>query len=209
MDNRTIDGESPPLTARQAEILRFIRDAIEETGFPPTRAEITLAFNFRSPNAAEEHLRALARKGVIEVLQVTARGIRLMEAIGIPLIGRVAAGSPILAEAHIQTRYQIDSNLFKPRADYLLKVRGMSMRDAGILEGDLLAVHASHEARSGQIVVARIANDVTVKRLKKHGAMVELLPENPEFEPIIVDTRREAFAIEGVAVGIVRSGRPL
>lgn len=206
--NRDTEDDGPALTPRQGEILRFIRDAIEETGFPPTRAEITLAFDFRSPNAAEEHLRALARKGVIEVLQGTARGIRLKEAIGIPLIGRVAAGSPMLAEAHVQARYQLDSNLFKPRADYLLKVRGMSMRDAGILEGDLLAVHATHEARSGQIVVARLANDVTVKRLKKHGAVIELLPENPEFEPIQVDPREEEFAIEGVAVGIVRNGRP-
>lgn len=196
-----------PLTAQQQKILDFVRQAIEATGFPPTRAEIMQAFDFRSPNAAESHLRTLERKGAIELMRGSARGIRLKEDAGLPLIGRVAAGSPILAEANVQGRYQIDPALFKPRADYLLKVRGMSMRDAGILDGDLLAVHSTPEARSGQIVVARLQDDVTVKRFQRHGAVVELIPENPEFEPIVVDTRREPLAIEGVAVGLVRSGK--
>ena len=193
------------LTPRQAEILQLIRDTIEETGFPPTRMEISRMLGFASPNAAEEHLRALERKGVIEILDGTARGLRLKEALGLPLVGRVAAGSPILAEEHIVGRYSVDPGLFHPRADYLLKVRGMSMRDAGILDGDMLAVHKTEDARSGQIVVARLADEVTVKRLRRKGATVELLPENPEFKPIVVDTRSSPFAIEGVAVGIIRS----
>jgi repressor LexA len=195
------------LTSQQHKILQFIRQAIESTGFPPTRAEIARALSFRSPNAAESHLRALERKGVIEILQGAARGIRVTEAPGIPLIGRVAAGSPILAEEHVERRYQFDSSFFKPRADYLLRVRGMSMRDVGILDGDLLAVHRTAEARSGQIVVARVHDEVTVKRLRRRGAVIELLPENPEFEPILVDTRREPLAIEGIAVGVIRNGR--
>lgn len=193
------------LTARQAEILQLIRDTIEGTGFPPTRMEIARMLNFASPNAAEEHLRALERKGMIEILDGTARGLRLKEALGLPLVGRVAAGSPILSEQHIIGRYSIDPNLFRPRADYLLKVRGMSMRDAGILDGDFLAVHKSDDARSGQIVVARLADEVTVKRLRRRGTTVELLPENADFKPITVDTRRETFVIEGLAVGIIRN----
>ena len=194
------------LTPRQTEILDFIRRTIEAEGLPPTRAEIMRLFGFKSPNAAEEHLRALERKGAIEIREGTARGIRLREALGLPLIGRVAAGSPILAEANIQGRYQVDQSLFKPRADYLLRVRGTSMRDAGILEGDLLAVHSTREARSGQIVVARVGDEVTVKRLRRSGAAVELHPENPDFDVIRVDPREERFAIEGIAVGLVRAG---
>jgi repressor LexA len=193
------------LTPRQAEILQIIRDTIAETGFPPTRAEIARMLDFASPNAAEEHLRALERKGVIEILDGTARGLRLKEAAGLPLVGRVAAGSPILAEEHIVGRYAVDPHLFQPRADYLLKVRGMSMRDAGILDGDILAVHKTGEARSGQIVVARLHDEVTVKRLRRRGGTVELLPENPEFKTIVVDTRAEQFAIEGLAVGVIRN----
>ncbi len=193
------------LTPRQAEILQLIRDTIAETGFPPTRAEIARMLDFASPNAAEEHLRALERKGMIEILDGTARGLRLKEAAGLPLVGRVAAGSPILAEEHIVGRYAVDPHLFRPRADYLLKVRGMSMRDAGILDGDILAVHKTDEARSGQIVVARLHDEVTVKRLRRRGATVELLPENPEFKPIVVDTRGAPFAIEGIAVGVIRN----
>ena len=197
------------LTPRQAEVLQLIRDTVESSGYPPTRAEIAQVFGFRSANAAEDHLRALARKGLIEIEEGRARGIRLREALGIPLIGRVAAGQPILAEAHVQGRYQIDPGLFKPRADFLLKVRGLSMIEAGILEGDLLAVHRSAEARSGQIVVARIGDEVTVKRLKRRGGTLELLPENPDFAPIVVDPRRDAFAIEGIAVGLIRGGKAL
>ena len=197
------------LTPRQAEVLQLIRDTVESSGYPPTRAEIAQAFGFRSANAAEDHLRALARKGLIEIEEGRARGIRLREALGIPLIGRVAAGQPILAEAHVQGRYQIDPGLFKPRADFLLKVRGLSMIEAGILEGDLLAVHRTAEARSGQIVVARIGDEVTVKRLKRRGGTLELLPENPDFAPIVVDPRRDAFAIEGIAVGLIRGGKAL
>jgi repressor LexA len=193
------------LTPRQAEILQLIRDTIEETGFPPTRMEIARMLGFASPNAAEEHLRALERKGVLEILDGTARGLRLTEALGLPLVGRVAAGAPMLAEEHIVGRYSVDPNLFRPRADYLLKVRGMSMRDAGILDGDLLAVHKTVEARSGQIVVARLQDEVTVKRLRRRGATVELLPENPDFKPIVIDSRETPLAIEGIAVGVIRN----
>ncbi|MDD3355009.1 transcriptional repressor LexA [Zoogloea sp.] len=196
---------SEQLTPRQQEILRLIRDTVEQEGRPPTRAEICTAFGFRSPNAAETHLRALAAKGVITLEEGRARGIRLMEALGLPLIGRVAAGSPILAAEHIQGRYQVDPGLFSPRADYLLQVRGMSMRDAGILDGDLLAVHRTREARNGQIVVARVDNEVTVKRLERKGAIVELQPANPDFAPIVVDTRQEELEIEGLAVGLIRN----
>ncbi|MFZ5507232.1 MAG: transcriptional repressor LexA [Pseudomonadota bacterium] len=194
------------LTPRQQEILQLIRDAVSERGSPPTRAEIAQAFGFRSPNAAESHLRALARKGVISLDEGRARGIRLSEPAGIPLIGRVAAGNPILADAHVQGRYQVDPAMFSPRADYLLRVRGLSMRDAGILDGDLIAVHATSEAHNGQIIVARLHDEVTVKRLRRSGAQVELLPENPEFSPIVVDTRRDPLVIEGVMVGLIRNG---
>jgi len=197
-----------PLTPHQAKVLRLVQDAIEANGYPPTRAEICRAMGFSSPNAAEKHLRTLERKGAIAI-DGSHRGIRLMTDTGLPLIGRVAAGSPILAEANVQARYRVDPTLFKPRADYLLKVRGLSMRDAGILDGDLLAVHATHEARSGQIVVARLHDEVTVKRYKRSGSRVQLLPENPDFKIIEVDPRRDALAIEGVAVGIIRSGRTL
>ena len=197
------------LTARQAEVLQLIADFLQATGFPPTRAEIAAQLGFRSPNAAEDHLRALERKGYIEMLPGASRGIRLRENLGIPVVGRVAAGSPILAEQHIQGRYQLDPALFKPRADYLLKVRGLSMRDVGILDGDLLAVHRTSEARSGQIVVARLGNEVTVKRFKRQGNQVQLLPENLDFEPILVDLKRDFFAIEGLGVGIIRNGKTL
>jgi len=193
-----------PLTRRQAQILRFIQDAIEENGYPPTLVEIARAFRFRSPNAAADHLKALARKGAVEVAEGLSRGIRLKTEPGLPLIGRVAAGSPILAEANVQARYRVDPALFKPRADYLLKVRGLSMRDAGILDGDLLAVHSTHEARSGQIVVARLHDEVTVKRLKRRGHQIELVAENPDYKSIVLDPRRDAVAIEGVAVGVIR-----
>jgi len=198
---------NPTLTPRQQEILQLIRDTVAATGVPPTRAEICQAFGFASPNAAEDHLRALARKGAIELSEGIARGIRLPEPPGLPLVGRVAAGQPILAEQHIQARYQVDPSLFKPQADYLLKVRGQSMRDIGILDGDLLAVHRTSEARSGQIIVARLHDEVTVKRLHRQGSVVELLPENPDFEPIVIDPRQDFFAIEGLAVGVIRNGR--
>lgn len=197
-----------PLTPRQAKILQLVRDAIEADGYPPTRAEICRAMGFSSPNAAEKHLRTLERKGAIQI-DGSHRGIRLKTEAGLPLIGRVAAGSPILAEANVQARYRVDPALFKPRADYLLKVRGSSMRDAGILDGDLLAVHATHEARSGQIVVARLHDEVTVKRLRRRGHHIELVAENPDYQSIVLDPRRDALAIEGVAVGIIRSGRTL
>lgn len=197
------------LTARQAEVLQLIADFLQATGFPPTRAEIAAQLGFRSANAAEDHLRALERKGYIEMLPGASRGLRLLENQGIPVVGRVAAGSPILAEQHIQGRYQLDPALFNPRADYLLKVRGMSMRNVGILEGDLLAVHRTSEARSGQIVVARLGNEVTVKRFKRQGNQVQLLPENPDFEPILVDLKRDSFAIEGLGVGIIRNSKAL
>src|SRR5262247_3085630 len=186
------------LTERQNEILRLIRELTEVSGYPPTRAEIAERMGFRSVNAAEQHLRALEKKGAIEISSGASRGIRVLgerpagrlgRLLELPVIGRVAAGSPILAEEHVQERYQVDPNLFTPRADYLLRVRGMSMRDAGILEGDLLAVHKTEEARSGQIVVARLGEEVTVKRLRRRGATVELEAENPEFKAIEVDLR--------------------
>ena len=196
-------------TRRQAQILDFIRDAIEGNGYPPTLAEIAGHFGFRSHNAAVDHLKALARKGAIELTEGASRGIRLTTEQGLPLIGRVAAGSPILSEANIQARYRLDPALFKPRADYLLKVRGMSMRDAGILDGDLVAVHRTHEARPGQIVVARLHDEVTIKRLQRHGHHVELVAENPDFKPIVLDLRRDALVIEGTCVGVIRNGRML
>lgn len=196
---------SDNLTPRQQEILQLIRDTVEQEGRPPTRAEICIAFGFRSPNAAETHLRALAAKGAIVLEEGRARGIRLKDGLGLPLIGRVAAGSPILAAEHVQGRYQVDPGLFSPRADYLLMVRGLSMRDAGILEGDLLAVHRTTEVRDGQIVVARVEDEVTVKRLARKGPIVELLPANPDFSPIIVDTRSSPLEIEGIAVGLIRN----
>ena len=199
------------LTPRQAEILQLIADFVQSTGFPPTRAEIARSLGFRSANAAEDHLKALEKKGFIELFAGASRGIRLKEGLGLPVIGRVAAGSPILAEAHVQGRYQIDPLLFSPRADYLLKVRGISMRDAGILDGDLIAVHRTAEARSGQIVVARLGgrggDEVTVKRFKRRGREIVLVAENPAFEPIVVDPSTTSFAIEGVAVGLVRPSR--
>jgi repressor LexA len=196
------------LTPRQSQVLELIRRALVETGMPPTRAEIAAQLGFRSPNAAEEHLRALARKGCIELVAGSSRGIRLKdtlrEQLGLPLIGRVAAGRPILAEEHIIDHLRIDAALFQPRPHYLLKVVGMSMRDAGILDGDLVAVHRTPEVRNRQIVVARLENEVTVKRYRQQGSIAWLLPENPEFEPIKVDLQHEPLLIEGVVVGVLR-----
>jgi repressor LexA len=197
------------LTPRQEEILNLIREWIETTGVPPTRVEIAQRFGFSSPNAAEAHLKVLAKKGVLDLVPGTSRGIRLKGGGGLPLVGRVAAGSPILAQENIERHYQLDAAMFSPRADYLLKVHGMSMKDAGILDGDLLAVHRSGEARAGQVVVARIGDEVTVKRFQQRGHTVRLLPENPEFEPIVVDLKRQELVIEGIAVGVIRSGRAL
>ena len=196
------------LTARQQQVYDLIREHINQTGMPPTRAEIASQLGFRSPNAAEEHLKALARKGVIEIVSGASRGIRLMQedVDGLPLIGRVAAGEPLLAEQHIEGHYQVDPELFKPNADFLLRVSGMSMKDIGIMDGDLLAVHKTQEVRNGQVVVARIDDEVTVKRWKKQGAIVQLLPENNDFQPIVVDTREQSLTVEGLAVGIVRNG---
>lgn len=216
------------LTARQEQILNLIREAIENTGFPPTRAEIAAELGFRSANAAEEHLQALARKGAIEISPGTSRGIRLRDAhadnalfraggrqmalphpalaqLSLPLVGRVAAGSPILAQEHVEATYNVDPSLFSAKPDYLLKVRGLSMRDVGILDGDLLAVKKADSAKNGQIVVARLGDDVTVKRYKKTGSLIELLPENPDFEPIRVDASKDNFALEGLAVGLLRA----
>lgn len=197
-----------PLTPRQMEILRLIENHVEESGFPPTRAEICTAMGFSSPNAAETHLRALERKGVIEMASGSSRGIRLMQQqFTLPVIGRVAAGSPMLAEQNVEHRYRIDPALFQPAADYLLRVRGMSMRDAGILEGDLLAVHRTTQFRSGQIVVARLHDEVTVKRIQRNRNTVELIAENPDFKPIVVDLKRDPLEIEGIAVGVIRNGK--
>jgi repressor LexA len=199
------------LTPRQTEILRLIQQCIAETGMPPTRAEIARELGFRSANAAEEHLRALARKGVIALVPGTSRGIQLKDTIreqfGLPLIGRVAAGRPILAEENIEAHYRIDPSIFQPRPHYLLKVVGMSMKDVGILDGDLVAVHRTPDVRSRQIVVARLENEVTVKRYRQEGSVVWLMPENEAFEPIRVDLKEEPLLIEGIVVGVLRQGR--
>ncbi len=195
------------LTVRQEEILNLIREHIQDTGLPPTRMEICDRLGFRSPNAAEDHLRTLERKGYIEMLPGMSRGIVLVAAAGVPVVGRVAAGAPILAEQNITRHYDLDPRLFRPRAHYLLKVQGLSMRDAGILDGDLLAVHRTREVRKGQIVVARLGDEVTVKRFERKRNQVHLLPENPEFEPIVVDLNRQELVIEGLAVGVIRNGK--
>ncbi|WP_295548252.1 transcriptional repressor LexA [uncultured Pseudacidovorax sp.] len=217
---------SVKLTARQQQILELIRAAMARTGAPPTRAEIAAELGFKSANAAEEHLQALARKGVIELVSGTSRGIRLksealrnlhegrtpqyslpipgLSQLSLPLIGRVAAGAPILAQEHVDQTYYVESTLFQHRPDYLLKVRGMSMRDAGIMDGDLLAVQSTREARNGQIVVARLGDEVTVKRLKRLKDVVELHAENPDYPTIIVQPG-EPFEIEGLAVGLIRN----
>ena len=193
------------LTARQAEILELIRSHIAEQGCPPTRAEIAHELGFRSPNAAEDHLRALERKGVIELVAGSSRGIRLLqEDFGLPVVGRVAAGEPILAEQHIEDYCQLEPDTFRPRADYLLRVHGDSMQDVGILDGDLLAVHRTTQAENGQIVVARIEDEVTVKRFRQRGAIVRLLPENPDYETIRIDLREQPLVIEGLGVGVIR-----
>ncbi len=200
------------LTARQQEVYDLLKRHLENTGMPPTRAEISKELGFCSPNAAEEHLKALARKGVIEIISGTSRGIRLLleesesDEKGLPLVGRVAAGEPILAEQHIEGTYQVDANMFKPQANFLLKVYGQSMKNIGILDGDLLAVHSTKDVRNGQIVVARIEDEVTVKRLERKGSMIYLHAENEEFAPIVVDLNQQPnFEIEGIAVGIIRN----
>lgn len=212
----TTPGGPAPLTARQRQILDWIRARIEATGMPPTRAEIAAGLGFSTPSSAEDHLRALERKGALEILAGASRGLRLRDTPGVPvqgtlpLVGRVAAGQPILASENIEAHYRVDPGLFSPRADYLLRVRGLSMRDAGIEDGDLLAIHRTGEARSGQIVVARLTgaagDEVTVKRLKRRWREVALLPENADFAPIVVDPREVALAIEGIAVGLIRRG---
>ena len=196
------------LTARQAQILELIRQYISETGYPPTRAEIAKELGFKSANAAEEHLKALARKGAIEMIPGTSRGIRIAELAdqGLPIVGRVAAGDPILAEENIEDRIDLPAGFFQPQADYLLRVRGDSMIDAGILDGDLLAVHKTQQVTNGQIVVARIDQEVTVKRFQrtKKRNQILLLPENEAYSPIEVDLTNQAFAIEGLSVGVIR-----
>ncbi len=196
------------LTARQQQILDLIKQHIQDTGFPPTRADIAAEFGFRSANAAEEHLKALARKGAIEMIPGTSRGIRLIEDTpsGIPLVGRVAAGSPILAEEHIEDYCDIAPSFFKPRADYLLQVVGESMQDIGIFDGDLLAVHGANHANTGDIIVARVDDEVTVKRYRKTRSrhVIHLEPENADFDTIEVDLRNQQFAIEGLSVGVIR-----
>lgn len=195
------------LTPRQEQVLQLIRSYADETGYPPTRAEIARILGFKSANAAEEHIKALARKGAIEIIPGASRGIKLPDVqSGIPIIGRVAAGSPILAQEHIEDYCNIPNNFFSPSADFFLRVHGMSMKDAGILDGDLLAVHKTDQVHNGQIVVARIGEEVTVKRFKRTGnrAQVELWPENSEFEVIQVDMRDQEFSIEGLSVGVIR-----
>jgi len=204
-------SELRPLTNRQQQIYDLIKEKIKDTGMPPTRAEIAKFFGFKSANAAEEHLKALAKKGYIEMLPGTSRGIRLIEELleeeGLPLIGRVAAGEPILAQEHVEEHYKMDGNLFHPAADYLLRVNGESMKDIGIMDGDLLAVHQTTDVQNGQVIVARVEDDVTVKRYKREGNVVYLHAENEDFSPIKVDLASQEFNIEGIAVGIIRSGQ--
>lgn len=198
---------SEKLTRRQAQILELIKESVSSTGYPPTRAEIAAEFGFRSANAAEEHLRALKRKGMIEMIPGASRGIRLLTSPqGLPLVGRVAAGNPILAEENVEDYYNLPGSMFHPRADFLLRVQGDSMRDVGILDGDLLVVHQTPAAENGQIVVARIGDEVTVKRLKKTRSryLIQLLPENPDYDLIEVDLREQDFAIEGLYAGLLR-----
>ena len=203
------------LTKRQSDVLETIREFIGETGFPPTRAEIAHRLGFKSPNAAEEHLKALCKKGAIEMLSGASRGIRLVERasnddlkedLGLPVIGKVAAGYPILAQENIASHVNIPASMFSPQADYFLSVSGTSMKNIGIMEGDLLAVHKTTTVRNGQIVVARIGDEVTVKRFEQNGKIVRLIPENEEFTDIIVDLESEDFAIEGLSVGVIRQG---
>ena len=213
--------DMPKLTPRQQQILELIQSAIANTGSPPTRAEIATELGFKSANAAEEHLQALARKGAIELVSGTSRGIRLKghnqrsyqesnsfmatpSGFSLPLVGRVAAGSPILAQEHVDQTYFVESSLFQRKPDYLLRVRGMSMRDAGIMNGDLLAVQSTRDAKNGQIIVARLGEEVTVKRFRKTASHIELLPENPDFKTILVEPG-EPFEIEGLAVGLIRN----
>lgn len=200
-----------PLTARQKQVLQLILDFMIDTGMPPTRVEIANKLGFKSANAAEDHLKALAKKGAIELLPGTSRGIRILieKKKGLPLVGQVAAGQPILAEENIENHYDIGANVFHPNADYLLRVRGMSMRDAGILDGDLLAVHKIAVASTGQIVVARLDDEVTVKRFNKQGSHVTLTPENPDFDAINIDLKKEELYIEGIAVGVIRNNHKL
>ncbi|WP_137938043.1 transcriptional repressor LexA [Chitinivorax sp. B] len=196
------------LTARQQVVLDFIRDYIRENGSPPTFADIAEGLGFRSINAAVDHVKALVKKNVIELQAGVARGIRLKDEAkqdGLPVIGRVAAGSPILAQEHVEHHYLVDPNLFSMPADYLLRVRGNSMINAGILDGDLIAVHRTQSVREGQIIIARLQDDVTVKRFHRNGEVVELIAENPEYPPIVVDPRREVLDIEGLCVGVIRS----
>ena len=223
--------DSPKLTARQQQVLDLVQSAMERTGAPPTRAEIAAELGFKSANAAEEHLQALARKGVIELVGGTSRGIRLksdtlrslnearlsqygkqymlplpgLAQLTLPLVGRVAAGSPILAQEHVDQTYLMEASMFPRRPDYLLKVRGMSMRDAGIMDGDLLAVQKAKEAKTGQIVVARLGDEVTVKRLRRTRHGIELIPENPDFDTILVAPDDDSFELEGIAVGLIRN----
>ena len=196
------------LTARQQQVLDIIRQHIDDTGYPPTRADIAQELGFKSANAAEEHLKALARKGAIEMIAGASRGIRLPESAGIPVVGRVAAGNPVLAQEHIEDYCDLPPNFFKPSADYFLTVTGDSMIDIGIFDGDLLAVHSTPVANNGDIVLARIEDEVPVKRLHKTKSrhVVELLPENPDYEPIVVDLRAQEFTIEGLSVGVLRRG---
>ena len=204
-----------PLTTRQNQILTFISEHIDNIGFPPTRHELSEHFGFRSPNAAESHLRALEKKGVIQIERGRSRGITLTALssgilppnarMSLPLVGRVAAGSPILALENIEDAYRVDPSLFTPQPHYLLRVEGMSMRDAGIHDQDLLAVHRTPDIRNGQIVVVRIDDEVTVKRFRKQGHRLTLLPENPDFKPIEVDLRKQEVTIEGLGVGVIRN----
>lgn len=193
------------LTQRQTQVLQYLHEHLQSTGFPPTRAEIASALGFRSVNAAEDHLKALHRKGAIQLTHGASRGIRLLQTPGLPVIGKVSAGLPILSEAHIERHYHCSDDLFTPKADYLLRVQGMSMKDCGIMDGDLLAVQRTHLARDQQIVVIRIDDEVTVKRFKQHGQQILLSAENPDFETQVYDVRNHDIAIEGIGVGVIRN----
>ncbi len=209
-DKEDIMLDTPKLTKRQTDVLNCIKNHIEETGYPPTRADIANSLGFKSTNAAEEHLKALAKKGAIEIIPGTSRGIRIpvteQQSLGLPIVGRVAAGSPILAQEHIEEHCTISSDFFNPSANYLLRVQGTSMKNIGIMDGDLLAVHQCQQAKNGQIVVARIDDEVTVKRYKREGDIVYLLAENDDFSPIVINLAEQEVVIEGLGVGVIRQG---
>lgn len=197
------------LTKRQLEVLDLIHASIDENGMPPTRSEIANNLGFKSLNAAEDHLKALEKKEFIELIPGVSRGIKVLKKtnnknVGLPIVGQVAAGQPILAIEHVESYISLDPFLFEKKADYLLRVKGESMLNSGIRDNDLLVVHATKVIRNNQIVVARLNDEVTVKRFKKAGSKIYLMPENDNFDRIEINSKTEEFTIEGLGIGILR-----